>query len=102
MPEYWIAPALQSGAAFLEPLQGAHLKTMGVSSRGRRRAPTAWSCGSTPTAQPRYSLHSRVDGINHGISPRSKSTARSTCSPRGRAALLRLPLDRRSTEDLRA
>ena len=29
-PEYWIAPKLKSGQSFLEPMQGAHIKTMGV------------------------------------------------------------------------
>ena len=29
-PQYWIAPKLRSGQSFLEPMQGAHLKTMGV------------------------------------------------------------------------
>ena len=29
-PRYWIAPALSSGNSFLEPMQGAHLKMMGV------------------------------------------------------------------------
>ena len=29
-PEYWIVPRLSSGGSFKEPMQGAHLKTMGV------------------------------------------------------------------------
>ena len=29
-PRYWIAPALTSGNTFLEPMQGAQLKTMGI------------------------------------------------------------------------
>ena len=33
-PEYWIAPKLKSGQSFLEPMQGAHIKTMGVVMRG--------------------------------------------------------------------
>ena len=38
-PQYWIAPKLRSGQSFLEPMQGAHIKTMGI-SHGRRRDPT--------------------------------------------------------------
>jgi len=29
-PEFWIAPRLRSGQSFEEPMQGAHIKTMGV------------------------------------------------------------------------
>jgi len=29
-PAYWISPKLTSGQSFLEPMQGAHIKTMGV------------------------------------------------------------------------
>ena len=29
-PEFWVAPRLRSGNSFKEPLQGAHIKTMGV------------------------------------------------------------------------
>ena len=29
-PTYWIAPRLRSGQSFKEPMQGAHIKTMGV------------------------------------------------------------------------
>ena len=42
-PEYWIVPRLRSGQSFKEPLQGAHIKTMGVVKPVRRRDPTASS-----------------------------------------------------------
>ena len=29
-PAYWVAPRLRSGLSFKEPMQGAHIKTMGV------------------------------------------------------------------------
>ena len=29
-PAYWVAPRLRSGFSFKEPMQGAHIKTMGV------------------------------------------------------------------------
>ena len=66
-PRYWIAPALTSGQSFLEPMQGAHIKMGGIHkpwapprSYGLviRLGADGWSV---------YSLHSRVDGNNHGI-----------------------------------
>ena len=33
-PEHWIAPRMRSGQSFLEPMQGAHLRTMGVLAVG--------------------------------------------------------------------
>lgn len=64
---FWVAPALESGRDFREPLQGGAIKSMGIL---KPWAPTrsygllvrldgAW--------QPRFSLHSRADGTRHGV-----------------------------------
>jgi len=66
-PRYWIAPSLRSGTSFLEPLQLAHLKTMGVV---KPWAPPR-SYGLVIRLDERGalvgSLHSRFDGTHHGI-----------------------------------
>ena len=66
-PEHWIAPRLRSGQSFLEPMQGAHLRTMGVLKPWAPPRSYGLVIRLSPEGTPLYSLHSRVDGINHGI-----------------------------------
>lgn len=87
-PRYWIAPALSSGHSFLEPLQGAGVKTMGVLK---------------PWAPPRSyglvvkvgadgaiagSLHSQVDGRHHGITGIAEHGGRLYAASKGAGRLL--------------
>lgn len=66
-PEFWIAPALRSGASFLEPLQGGGVKRMGIL---KPWAPTR-SYGLVVRLDTDFhvteSFHSRADGTRHGI-----------------------------------
>lgn len=66
-PAYWIAPALNSGNTFLEPMQGAQLKMMGIVKPWA--PPRSYGLVVRLDAQGlvRYSLHSRFDGKNHGV-----------------------------------
>ena len=66
-PRYWIAPALTSGNTFLEPLQGAHLKMRGIHKPWAPPRSYGLVMRLAPDGLVRYSLHSRVDGKNHGI-----------------------------------
>ncbi len=66
-PEHWIAPRLRSGASYLEPMQGAHLRTMGVLKPWAPPRSYGLVVRLSAAGQPMYSLHSRVDGANHGI-----------------------------------
>ena len=66
-PEHWIAPALSSGNTFLEPMQGAHLKMMGVVKPWAPPRSYGLVIRLSATGQPVYSLHSRFDGKNHGV-----------------------------------
>jgi sugar lactone lactonase YvrE len=66
-PQYWVAPTLRSGGTFLEPMQGAHLKTMGISKPWAPPRSYGLVIRLTPEGLPRYSLHSRVSGTNHGV-----------------------------------
>ena len=65
--EYWIAPSLAPMASFLESLQGGTLKKL---ARLKPWAPTA-SYGLVVRLdaefRPVASLHSRGDGVRHGI-----------------------------------
>jgi len=66
-PRYWIAPALTSGNTFLEPLQGAHLKMRGIHKPWAPPRSYGLVMRLSPEGLVRYSLHSRVDGKNHGV-----------------------------------
>lgn len=66
-PEFWVAPALSSGRNFLEPLQGAGVKQMGVIKPWAPPRAYGLVVRLNEQAQPRFSLHSRVDGANHGV-----------------------------------
>jgi hypothetical protein len=66
-PEHWIAPRLRSGESYLEPMQGAHLRTMGVLKPWAPPRSYGLVIRLSAAGTPLCSLHSRVDGINHGI-----------------------------------
>jgi len=66
-PAYWVVPRLSSGHSFKEPMQGAHLKTMGVIKPWAPPRSYGLVVRLGADGAPLYSLHSRVDGTNHGI-----------------------------------
>jgi hypothetical protein len=66
-PRYWVSPALTSGNTFLEPMQGAHIKTMGILKPWAPPRSYGLVIRVAPDGLLRYSLHSRVDGKNHGV-----------------------------------
>jgi hypothetical protein len=66
-PAYWIAPALNSGSTFLEPMQGAHLKMMGVVKPWAPPRSYGLIIRLDHEGLIRYSLHSRFDGQHHGV-----------------------------------
>lgn len=66
-PELWIRPALRATGSYLEPLQGGGIKKLGI--RKPWAPPRAYGLVVRLDArcEPIFSLHSRVDGRNHGI-----------------------------------
>jgi len=66
-PEHWIAPALNSGNTFLEPMQGAQLKMMGIVKPWAPPRSYGLVIRLTEEGLVRYSLHSRFDGKHHGV-----------------------------------
>ena len=66
-PRYWIVPRLRSGDSFKEPMQGAHIKTMGVVKPWAPPRSYGLVIRLGANGAPLYSLHSRVDGVNHGL-----------------------------------
>lgn len=66
-PLYWIAPRLSAGHTFLEPMQGAHIKTMGVLKPWAPPVSYGLVIRLSAEGAPVYSLHSRTGGHNHGV-----------------------------------
>ena len=66
-PQYWIAPALNSGNTYLEPMQGAQLKMMGIVKPWAPPRSYGLVVRLTDEGLVRYSLHSRFDGKHHGV-----------------------------------
>lgn len=91
-PEFWVAPRLNSGNSFREPMQGAHLKTMGVVKPWAPPRSYGLVIRLGSDCAPRYSLHSRVDGRNHGIVAAAEVDNALYVLSKGAGRLLRLPL----------
>jgi hypothetical protein len=91
-PENWIAPALQSGLSFHEPMQGGALKQMGIL---KPWAPTR-SYGLVVEVNENFvpirSLHSRAGGRRHGITSAVESGGRLWLTSKGGDEVVVLPL----------
>ena len=92
-PEYWIVPRLSSGQSFKEPMQGAHLKTMGVVKPWAPPRSYGLVIRLDAAGKPAFSLHSRVDGINHGIVAAVECGAWLYMIAKGPRRVLRLPTE---------
>ena len=91
-PRYWIAPALTSGNTYLEPMQGAHLKTMGVVKPWAPPRSYGLVIRLDERGLIRYSLHSRFDGKHHGIVAAVERDGDLYLLCKGRRRLLRLSI----------
>jgi hypothetical protein len=91
-PQYWIAPKLQSSQSFLEPMQGAHIKTMGVVKPWAPPRSYGLVIRLDANGAPLYALHSRADGNNHGVVAAVEADGALFALAKGPGRLLRLPL----------
>lgn len=91
-PAYWVTPRLRSGFSFKEPMQGAHIKTMGVIKPWAPPRSYGLVIRLNADGQPLYSLHSRVDGINHGVVAAVEMGGDLVLIAKGPGRVLRLPL----------
>lgn len=92
-PRYWIAPALSSGRSFLEPLQGAGVKQMGVLKPWA--PPRSYGLVLRIGAEGRVlgSWHSQVDGRHHGITGLAEHQGRLHLASKGSGRWLSVALD---------
>jgi hypothetical protein len=90
---FWVAPSLESGRDFREPLQGGAIKSMGIL---KPWAPTR-SCGLLVRLdekwQPSFSLHSRADGHRHGVTCALEYNGQLLVASKGGHCILGLPGD---------
>lgn len=91
-PEFWIAPRLRSGQSFKEPMQGAHLKTMGVIKPWAPPRSYGLVVRLSAAGEPIYSLHSRVDGVNHGVVSAVEVNGDLIMIAKGPGRVLKLPV----------
>jgi hypothetical protein len=91
-PESWVIPRLRSGGSFHEPMQGAHLKTMGVVKPWAPPRSYGLVIRLAADLSPMFSFHSRVDGVNHGIVAAAELNGSLYVLAKGPKRLLRLTL----------
>jgi len=91
-PDFWVVPRLSSGNSFKEPLQGAHIKTMGVMKPWAPPRSYGLVIRLGADGLPRYSLHSRADGVNHGIVAAVELGGDLVMIAKGPRRVLKLPL----------
>ena len=91
-PQYWIAPRLRSGNSFKEPMQGAHIKTMGVVKPWAPPRSYGLVIRLGADGAPLYSLHSRVDGVNHGVVSAIEFNGDLIMIAKGPGRILKLPI----------
>jgi len=97
-PRYWVAPKLSSGHTFLEPMQGAHIKTMGILKPWAPPVSYGLVIRLSAEGAPIYSLHSRTGGHNHGVVAAVECGGDLYVLAKGSRRILRLPLDKIDTE----
>ncbi len=91
-PSQWVAPALSSGKSFLEPLQGAGVKTMGVLKPWAPPRSYGLVLRVADDGRVLSSLHSQVDGQHHGITAVAEHAGALYLVSKGSARLLRVEL----------
>ena len=91
-PAHWIAPALSSGHSFLEPLQGAGVKNMGVLKPWAPPRSYGLVLHISADGRVQSSLHSQVDGHHHGITAVLEQGGHLYAASKGSGRLLRVDL----------
>lgn len=92
-PSQWVAPALSSGKSFLEPLQGAGVKQMGVLKPWAPPRSYGLVLRVAESGRVLSSLHSQVDGQHHGITAVAEHAGALYLVSKGSARLLRVELN---------
>jgi len=87
-PLYWVRPALSSGKSYLEPLQGGAIVKLGIRKAWSPPRSYGLVCRLSATGAPIASFHSRVGGLNHGITAAVDHAGRLHAVSKGAGRLL--------------
>jgi hypothetical protein len=86
--DHWIAPALNSGRSFLEPLQCGAIRTMGIHKAWSPSRSLGLVARLDARLQPVASLHSRANGQRHGVTSAIEAGGRLHIASKGGDAIL--------------
>ena len=89
---HWIAPALVSGASFLEPLQSGGVKTMGIHKPWSPSRSYGLVVRLDAALQPVASFHSRANGRRHGITSVIEANGHVLATSKGGNAILAIDI----------
>lgn len=94
---YWIAPSLRAGRSFKEPMQVGAVKTLGMHKPWAPTRSYGLAVRLDDDFMPVQSLHSRADGIRHGVTSCVEIDGRliATCRGDGVVVAADLTADRR-------
>lgn len=87
-PEYWMAPSLHAPRSFLEPLQGGAVKQLGILKPWSPSRSSGLVIRLDQNCQAVSSLHSRADGLRHGVTSCLDLGGRLLVASKGGNALL--------------
>ena len=95
----WIAPALSSGASFLEPIQGGARKKLNM----LKPWSPSWSYGLVAACGPpcgrSASFHSRADGAIHGVTSCCELDGKLYVAAKGSGRIVAVDLSDVGTQD---
>lgn len=89
-PEFWIRPALRATGHFYEPLQGGGIKQLGIMKPWAPPRAYGLIAALDRNMEVVQSLHSRYDGIRHGITGLAVSGDSLFAASKGTGAVLQL------------
>ena len=87
-PALWIRPALRTTGSHLEPLQGGGIKKLGIRKPWAPPRSYGLVVRLDEHCEPVYSLHSRVDGRNHGVTAAREFDGRLFVAAKGNDRIL--------------
>ena len=90
-PRYWMAPTLRAGTDYKEPVQGGGIRHLGIQKPWGPTRSYGLVIKVEGARRVVKSLHSRSDGIRHGITSVAEWGNRIVASSKGDGALIVLP-----------
>jgi hypothetical protein len=81
--DYWMAPTLRGGKSFLEPLQGGAVKHLGIAKPWAPTRSYGLVIRLDAAGSPVASIHSRADGVRHGVTSCLESENRLLVASKG-------------------